>query len=95
MESIMTTLNQNAQISEHHFLITALEALAKKQEQPIFYTLEDLCARYHKSRATIYRRITDKTIPPGVSFGGGRLWPESALLEAEAKLKEVVTNDGQ
>ena len=85
----MTIVNQNAQIPEHQFLITALRALTKKQEQPVYHTLDDLCIRYHKSRATIYRRIADGTLPPGKRFGGGRIWSDSELLEADEKLKEV------
>lgn len=54
--------------------------------QPVYRTLNDLCVRYKKSRATIYRRIADGTIPPGTHFGQGLLWRESDLREAEEKL---------
>ena len=56
------------------------------EKQPTYRTLEDLCSRYKKSRATIYRRIADGTIPRGTHFGQGLLWRESDLLAAENKL---------
>jgi predicted DNA-binding transcriptional regulator AlpA len=41
------------------------------------------------SRATLWRRVADGTVPPPIKFGGASRWPLSEILAVVEKAKAV------
>lgn len=53
-------------------------------EVPLFWTLAELCDRYHCDASTIYRKMKTEGFPPSAGkFGRHRLWPITDVLNWE------------